>query len=96
MFHPIEKLNVCLGNALDVDLKITLLKVFQSKYVLMKKVIMHATTEKMIVTTRHMRVWHECLAMTNGKFMVRLKTETEHLCKRVDREMDSLWNKSSL
>ena len=26
----------------------------------------------------------------------RLKTETEHLCKRGDREMDSLWNMSSL
>ena len=49
----------------------------------MKKVIIHATTAKMIVTARYMHIWHECLAMTNGKIMVRLKTETEHLCKRV-------------
>ena len=34
------------------------------------------------------------VAMTNGNIMVRLKTKTEHLCKRGDREMDSLWNKS--
>ena len=51
---------------------------------------------KMIVTARYMHIWHECIAMTNGKFMVRLKTETEHLCKRGDIEMDSLRNKSFL
>ena len=51
---------------------------------------MHAATEKMIVTERHMHIWHECLAMTNGKLMVRLKTKTEHLCKRGDREMDNV------
>ena len=62
----------------------------------MKKVIVHATTAKMIVTARHMPIWHECIAMTNGKFMVRLKTETEHLYKRGDRVQDSLWNKSSV
>ena len=50
----------------------------------MKKVIMHATTEKMIVTARYKHIRHECLAMTNGKIMVRLNTETEHLCKRGD------------
>ena len=55
---------------------------------------MHATTAKIIVTARYMHVWHECLAMTNEKFMVRLKTETEHLCKRGDIVQDSLWNKS--
>ena len=32
-----------------------------------------------------MHLWHKCLAMTNGKIMVRLKIETEHLCKRFDR-----------
>ena len=57
----------------------------ESKYILMKKVIVHATTAKIIVTIRYMHLWHECLAMTNRKFMVRLKTETEHLCKRGDR-----------
>ena len=48
----------------------------QSKYVLMKKVIIHVTTAKMIVTARYMYIWHECLAMTNGTIMVRLNTET--------------------
>ena len=57
---------------------------------------MHATTAKMIVTARYMHIWHGCLAMTNGKIMVRLKTETEHLCKRGDRVQDSLWNYSSV
>ena len=63
---------------------------------LMKKLIVHATTAKMIVTARYMHLWHKCLAMTNGKFMVRLKTETENLCKSSDIEMDSLCNKSSV
>ena len=62
----------------------------------MKKVIMHATTAKIIVTARYMHLWHEYLAMTNGKVMVRLKNETEHLCKRGDIVQDSLWNKSSV
>ena len=43
-----------------------------------------------------MHLWHECLATTNGKFIVRLKTETEHLCKRGDIVQDTLWNKSSI
>ena len=43
--------------ALDVDLKITLSQNFLSKYVLLKKVIMHATTAKMIVTARYMHIW---------------------------------------
>ena len=38
MFHPIDEWNVRPGNALDVDLKITLLQNIQSKYVLMKEV----------------------------------------------------------
>ena len=38
----------------------------------------------------------KCLAMMNGKIMVRLKTETEHLCKRGEGVKDSLWNKSSV
>ena len=81
MFHQIDKWNVRLENALDVDLKITLLQNVQSKYNLMKKVIVYATTAKITVTARYMHLWHECLAMTDGKIMVRLKTETEHLCK---------------
>ena len=60
----------------------------------MEKVIMYAPTAKMIVTARYMHIWHKCLAMTNGKIMVRLNTETEHLYKRGDRVQDSLWNKS--
>ena len=51
----------------------------------MKKVIMYATTVKIILTARYMHLWHECLAMTNGKIMVRLKTDTEHLFNRGDR-----------
>ena len=46
---------------------------------------MHAKTEKIIVTVRYMHLWHECLAITNGKIMVRLKNDTEHLCNRGDR-----------
>ena len=48
----------------------------------MKKVIVYAKTAKIIVTARYMHLWQECLAITNGKIMVRLKTEAEHLCKR--------------
>ena len=55
---------------------------------------MHATTAKMIVTARYRYIWHECLEMTKGKIMVRLKTETEHLCKRGGIVQDSLWNNS--
>ena len=51
----------------------------------MKKVIIHATTAKVIGTEKYKHIWYECLAMTNGKIMVRLKTETENLCKRGDR-----------
>ena len=57
----------------------------RGKYVLMKNVIVHATTTKIIGTARYMHPWHKCLAMMNGKIMVRLKTETEHLCKSGDR-----------
>ena len=57
---------------------------------------MNAATVKMIVTMRCMHLWNKCLEMTNGKFMVRLNTETEHVCKRGDRVKDILWNKSSV
>ena len=33
---------------------------------------------KKIVTVRYMHLWHECLANTDVKIMVRLNTETEH------------------
>ena len=56
----------------------------KSNYVLIKKVIVHVTTAKIIVTARHMHLWQEYLAMTNGKIMVIMKTETEHLCQRGD------------
>ena len=85
MFHPIDKWNVRLRNALDVDLKITRLQNVQSKYVLIKRLTVHATTVKIIVTARYMHLWHKCIAMTNGKIMVRLETVTEHLCNRGDR-----------
>ena len=62
----------------------------------MKNLIVGATLAKIIVTARYMHLWHECLATKNGKIMVRLKTGTEQLCKRGDKEMDSLWNKSSV
>ena len=88
MFHPIDKWNVRLGNSLDVDLKIKRSQNVQSKYVLMKKVILHVTTAKIIVTARYMHIWHECLTTTNGKIIVIMKTKTEHLCKRVDIVMD--------
>ena len=58
-----------------VDLKITLSQNVPShhkimingegKYVLMKRVIMHATTAKITMTIRYMHLWHICLAMTN-------------------------------
>ena len=96
MYHPIDKWNARLVNALDVDLKITLSQNFQSKYFSIKKVIMHATTANIIVTEIYMHLCHECIATTNGKFMVRLKTETEKLIKRGDMVQDSLWNKISV
>ena len=37
----------------------------ESKYVLMKKVIMNATMAKITVTKRYMHLWHVCLAMIN-------------------------------
>ena len=69
---------------------------FPKQECFIEKLIMHPTTAEIIVTARYMHVWHECLAMPNGKIMVILNTETEHLCKRGDRLQDSLWNKSSL
>ena len=35
------------------------------KYVLMKKVILPATTPKILMTKRYTHLWHECLAITN-------------------------------
>ena len=77
MFHLTEIWNVRLVNALDVDLKITLsqnvpshqkiIRNGESKYFLMKKVIVHVTTEKITMTIRYTHLWHECLAMMNAK-----------------------------
>ena len=63
------------SNVLDVDLKITKLKNIQShqnrtrdgeiKYILMEKVIVHATRVKITVTKRYMHLWHVCLVMMN-------------------------------
>ena len=55
-----------------------------------EKVNYLSTTAKMIVTVRYMHIWHKCLAVMNGKIMVRLKTEIEHLCTRGDRVHHSL------
>ena len=77
MFHLKEIRNVRLRNALDVDLNRTLSqndpshkKIMRNgkiKDVVMKNVIMHATTEKVTMTIIYMHLWHECLAMTNEK-----------------------------
>ena len=37
----------------------------ESKYVLMKKVIVYMTTVKITMTKRYIHLWHVCLAMTN-------------------------------
>ena len=67
--------NVHLGNILDVNLKITLLQNFRShrkkirnkksNYFLMKRLIVHAPTEKITVTKVYMHLWHVCLVVTN-------------------------------
>ena len=77
MFHPIDKWNVPLENALDVDLNITRSQNIQSKYVLMRKVIIHATTTKIMVTTRYRHLWHECLAMTNVQVEILVTVRNE-------------------
>ena len=75
LIRTIDKRNGHLENVLDVDMKITLLqsvknhqnimKNGKSKYVLMKKVIVHATMAKITVTKIYMHLWHACLVMTN-------------------------------
>ena len=77
MFHLTENRNIRLRNALDVDLKITLsqnvpshqkiMRNGEGKYVLIKKVIVHAATAKIAMTIRYTHLWHECLAMKNAK-----------------------------
>ena len=39
----------------------------ESKYILMKKVIVHATTAKITTTIRYTHLWHKYLVMTNAK-----------------------------
>ena len=70
-----DKRNGCLENILDVDLKITSLQNVQIhqrkmingeiKYVLMKKVILHAETVRITMNKKCMHIWHVCLVMTN-------------------------------
>ena len=77
MLHLTGIRNVHLGNALDVDLKIIwsqnvpshqkIMKNGKSKYVLMKKVIVHAETAKIKMNIRYTHLWHECLVMTKTK-----------------------------
>ena len=69
----------------DVYLKITWLQNIQShqkimrngeiKYVIMKKLILHATPAIITVTKRYMHLWHVCLSMMNVqvKVMVRFR-----------------------
>ena len=49
-----------------------------------ENLILHETATNILLTAIYMHLWHECLATKNGKIMVRLKTETEHFCKRGD------------
>ena len=75
MLQTIDKRNGHLKNALDVDLKITSLQNVQShqkikingesKYVLMKILIVHAKTAKITMTKRYVHIWHVCLVMMN-------------------------------
>ena len=75
MLRTIDEQNLRLRNTLDVDLKIKLLqnvknhqvimKNYESKYVLMKKVTVHAKTAKITMTNIYMHIWHVCLALTN-------------------------------
>ena len=37
----------------------------RGKYVLMKKVIVHATSTKIMMTIRYTHLWHECLSITS-------------------------------
>ena len=67
--------NLRLRNVLDVDLKIIelqnirrhqmILRNGESKYVVMKKVIVNATTGEITLTKRYMHLWHVFLIMMN-------------------------------
>ena len=69
VFHLTEIRNVRLGNALDVDLKIIcsknvpshqkIMRNGESMYVLIKKLIVHATTAKITMIIRYTHLWHE-------------------------------------
>ena len=77
VFHITEIRIVRLGNVIDADLKIILsqnipshiktVRKDASRYILMKKVIVNATTAKMTMTIRYTHLWHECLVMMNEK-----------------------------
>ena len=77
MFHLTKIRNVRLGNALDVDLKITwsqnvpshqnIIRIGEIKYVLNKEVILHATMTKIAMTIKYTHLWHKCIVMTNAK-----------------------------
>ena len=51
----------------------------ESKYVLMKKLIVHATTEKIKVTKRYMHLWHACLVMTNALVDILVTVHNFHI-----------------
>ena len=37
----------------------------KGKYILLKNVIVHVTTTKIMMNIRYTHLWHECLAMMN-------------------------------
>ena len=39
----------------------------ESKYVLIKRVIVHGTIAKITTTIRYTHIWNECLVITNAK-----------------------------
>ena len=75
-----------LENILDVDMRITYFQNVQSRlermknggknYLLMKKVIVHATTTKITVTKIYMHLWHVCMEMTN--FLVEILVDVHN------------------
>ena len=51
----------------------------KSKYVLMKKVIVHATTAKITMTIRYTHLCHACLVITNAKVKSMVKVAIDQL-----------------
>ena len=64
---PIDRFSPIYGHPTPIFIKAISCKTVpnksnsESKYVSMKKVIVHATTAKITVTKRYMHLWHACL-----------------------------------